>query len=127
MAYKNIFTAKMDYHSMSLTELKHAAKNHTPKIKQYYIKSRLELIRILSMTEFTEDMINSKKTIAELRKEAQDRKLPNIWKLRRAELLELLYPSSKEDNENNNGGKKHNSPEKSDRHEVGVDVLKDST
>jgi len=116
----------MDYHSMSLTELKHAAKNHTPKIKQYYIKSRVELIKILSMTEFTEDMINSKKTIADLRKEAQDRKLPNIWKLRRSELLELLYPSSKEDNENNNSGKKHNAPEQGNRHEVGVDVLKDS-
>jgi len=79
---------------MSLPELKQAAKNHSPKIKQYYIKSRIELIKILTMTEFTEEMLNSKKTIAELRKEAQARKLPNIWKLRRAELVELLYPST---------------------------------
>ena len=83
----------MDYHSMSLSELKQSAKEHRPKIKQYYIKSRLELIKILTMTEFTPEMIISKKTIADLRKEAQQRKLPNIWKLRRAELVELLYPS----------------------------------
>lgn len=78
---------------MSLTELKQSAKAHRPKIKQYYIKTRVELIKILTMTEFTLEMIMSKKTITELRKEAQERKLPNIWKLRRAELVELLYPS----------------------------------
>lgn len=117
----------MDYHSMSLNELKQAAKNHSPKIKQYYIKSRLELIRILTMTEFTVEMINSKKTIAELRKEAQERKLPNIWKLRRAELMELLYPSTKEDYQDNNGGKKHHDPQEGNRDEVGVNVLKDAT
>ena len=112
---------------MSLAELKQAAKNHTPKIKQYYIKSRIDLIKILTMTVFTEEMINSKKTIAQLRKEAQDRKLPNIWKLRRAELIELLYPSSKQDNQDNNSGKKHDSPENTNSDEVGINVLKDST
>ena len=117
----------MEYHSMSLMDLKQAAKNHMPKIKQYYIKSRLELIRILTMTEFTQEMVVAKKTIAELRKEAQERKFPNIWKLRRAELVELLYPSSKQDNQNDNGGKEHNHPEKSDGDEVGVDVLKHTT
>ena len=126
MAYKNHILRNMDYHSMSLTELKQAAKNHTPKIKQYYIKSRVELIRILSMTEFTDEMINSKKTIAELRKEAQDRKLPNIWKLRRAELIELLYPSSKQNNQDNNSGKEHDNPEQGNSNEIGVNVLKDA-
>jgi len=116
----------MDYHSMSLPELKQAAKNHSPKIKQYYIKSRLELIKILTMTHFTEEMINSKKTIAVLRKEAQERKLPNIWKLRRAELVELLYPSTKQNDEDDNGGKKHDDPENGDGDEVGVDILKDA-
>jgi len=112
---------------MSLTELKQAAKNHSPKIKQYYIKSRLELIKILTMTEFTPEMIISKKTIADLRKEAQERKLPNIWKLRRAELVELLYPSSKQNDQNNNGGNKHHDPQQGNRDEVGVNILKDAT
>lgn len=117
----------MDYHSMSLNELKQSAKNHSPKIKHYYIKSRHELIKILTMTEFTPEMINSKKTIAELRKEAQERKLPNIWKLRRVELMELLYPSAKENNQDNDGGKKHDDPQQGNSDEVGVNILKDAT
>jgi hypothetical protein len=116
----------MDYHEMSLTELKQAAKNHTPKIKQYYIKSRLELINLLSMKEFPAEMIIEKKTIAELRKEAQNRKLPNIWKLRRSELVELLYPSSQEKNKNDNDGKEHNNPKKGESKDVGVKVVEDS-
>lgn len=116
-----------DYHSMSLVELKQAAKEHRPKIKQYYIKTRAELIQILTMTEFTPDMIISKKTIAELRKEAQEKGLPNIWKLRRSELVELLYPSTKENNQNDNHGNKHNQPEKGKSNNVGVNVLKNST
>ena len=111
---------------MSLVELKQAAKNHDPKIKQYYVKSRLELIKLLSMKEFPVEMLISKKTIADLRKEAQNRKLPNIWKLRRSELVELLYPSSQQNNQNNNSGEKHNNPEKGERDEVGVDVLKNT-
>lgn len=115
-----------DYHAMSLVDLKQAAKNHTPKIKQYYIKSRAELIQILTMGEFTQDMIVAKKTLAELRKEAQERKLPGIWKLRRAELVELLYPSdscSKQDNKNDNCGKEHDDPQKCESDQVGVNVL----
>lgn len=118
-----------DYHSMSLIELKHAAKNHVPKIKQYYVKSRAELIQILTLNQFTQDMIVAKKTLAELRKEAQERKLPGIWKLRRSELVELLYPSdlsTKKDNKNDNSGKEHNNPQQSESNNVGVEVLKDS-
>ena len=112
-----------NYHEMSLVELKQAAKSHTPKIKQYYIKSRTELIQILTMNEFTEDMIVAKKSVAELRKEAQERKIPGLWKLRRAELVEILYPSTKQDNEDDDSGKKHDNPEKSERQEVRVEVL----
>jgi hypothetical protein len=111
---------------MSLVDLKQAAKTHVPKIKQYYVKSRLELIKLLSMKEFPIEMLISKKTIAELRKEAQDRKLPNIWKLRRAELVELLYPSPEQNNKNNNCGEKHDNPEKSEYNEIGIDMLKNS-
>jgi hypothetical protein len=116
----------MDYHSMSLAELKLQAKNHTPKIKQYYIKSRLDLIKLLSMKEFPVEMVIAKKTIADLRKEAQERKLPNIWKLRRCELVELLYPSSKQDNEDNHGGKEHNNPEKGERDQIRIHVLENA-
>jgi hypothetical protein len=116
----------MDYHSMSLAQLKLEAKNHTPKIKQYYIKSRLDLIKLLSLKEFPLEMVIAKKTIADLRKEAQERKLPNIWRLRRSELVELLYPSSKQDNEDDNNGKEHNNPEKGERDEIRVHVLKNA-
>ena len=103
----------MNYHSMSLIELKQVAKGHTPKIKQYYIKSRLELIKLLTMKEFTEEMILEKKKITELRKEAQGRGLSNIWKLKRSELVELLYPSSQQNNQYNDDGKKHDNPQES--------------
>ena len=104
----------MDYHSMSLAELKQCAKNHSPKIKQYYIKSRVDLIRILSMNELPMEMIIEKKTIDELRNEARSRSLPNIWKLRRSELVDLLYPSSKQNNKNNDDGHKHDDPQESE-------------
>ena len=99
---------------MSLAELKQHAKNHTPKIKQYYIKSRVDLIRLLSLNELPMSMIIEKKTIDELRNEARSRSLPNIWKLRRSELVELLYPSSKQDNKNNDDGEKHDDPQESE-------------
>ena len=104
-----------NYHDMSLVELKQAAKDHTPKIKQYYIKSRAELIQILSMTEFTQDMIVAKTSLTELRKEAQKRQIPGLWKLRRSELVSLLYPSTKQNNQDNSSGKKHDHPEKGER------------
>jgi hypothetical protein len=103
----------MDYHSMNLLELKQAAKNHLPKIKQYYIKTRVELIKILLLSDFPEQMIVEKKTIAELRKEAQAKKLPNIWKLRRSELVELLYPSTNQYDQDNKDGQKHDNPKQS--------------
>ena len=113
----------MDYDSMSLIELKQQAKVHTPKIKQYYIMTRVQLIQILKTTVFPQEMIVSKKTIAELRKEAQERKLPNIWKLRRAELVELLYPSSKQDNQYDKNGKEHDCPQKGDSDKIRIHIV----
>lgn len=110
---------------MSLAQLKQEAKEHVPKIKQYYIKSRHELIRLLTMKEFPQEMVVEKKTIAELRKEAQLRKLPNLWKLRRAELVELLYPRPQEDDEDNDNGEKHNNPKEGEGEKVGVKITKD--
>jgi hypothetical protein len=105
----------MDYHSMSLVELKEIAKNHKPKIKQYYIKPRIELIRILTMKEFTHEMVLAKRTLAELRQEAIDKGYKNIWKLRRAELVELLYPSPNKNNKNDDHAEEHDNPKHRER------------
>jgi hypothetical protein len=82
----------MDYHSMSLAELKQVARDRTPKIKKYYIIPRAKLIELLTMENLPQSFIIEKKTIHELRKEAQTKNLPNIWNLKRSELMELLYP-----------------------------------
>ncbi len=102
----------MEYHTMSLVDLKQAARDHTPPIKQYYIKSRLELIKLLSMKELPESYVLEKKTIAELRKESIQKGHKNIWKLKKAELMELLYPRSHQNNQDDNYAKKHDDPEK---------------
>jgi hypothetical protein len=107
-------------HSLSLVELKYLAKIHNPPIKYYYIKSRLELIQILTMTEFPEEMKIEKKTIHQLRTEARDKGYLNVWKMRRPQLVELLYPSTNKDNKNDNHTKEHDNPKKSDGEEVGV-------
>jgi len=111
----------MDYHTMSLVELKKAAKEHRPRIKQYYIKSRLQLIQLLSMAELPDSYRIEKLTIEELRKEAKSKNLNvNIWNMRRSELVQLLYPSSQEDNKDNDGGKKHDDPQKCESKDVGI-------
>lgn len=106
---------------MSLIELKKVAKEHRPRIKQYYIKSRLQLIQLLSMTELPDSYRIEKLTIQELRKEAKPKKFNvNIWNLKRSELIELLYPSSQENNKNDDSGKKHDNPQKSESQDVGI-------
>jgi hypothetical protein len=89
-----------DIHQLSLVELKKLAKVHNPPIKYYYVKSRLDLIKILTMKEFTEEMKIEKKTIHQLRKEAREKGHLNVWKMKRADLLALLYPSADKDNKN---------------------------
>ena len=116
----------MDYHSMNLLELKQAAKNHVPKIKQYYIKTRVELIKILLLSDFPEQMIIEKKTIAELRREAQAKKLPNIWKLRRSELVDVLYPSANQYNQDDKDGQKHDNPKEGKSNHIRIDVVKNT-
>lgn len=100
----------MEYHNMSLVDLKRVARDHKPPIKQYYIKSRIELIRILTMKELPESFVLEKKTIAELRKEAIAKGYKNIWKLKRAELVELLYPSTQQNDHNDKHTKEHDHP-----------------
>jgi hypothetical protein len=104
----------MDYESMSLAELKQIAKNHTPKIKQYYVKSKADLIKILTMTEFSEEMKIEKMRMAELREEAKKRGHTNFWKMRREQLVQLLYTSPQENNKNDDHTEEHNHPEESE-------------
>jgi hypothetical protein len=91
----------MDYHSMSLAELKQVARDRTPKIKKYYIIPRAKLIELLTMEKLPQSFIIEKKTIHELRKEAQAKNLPNIWNLKRGELMDLLYPTKMDLNDSN--------------------------
>jgi len=100
----------MDYHTMSLAELKVAARDHVPKIKYYYIKKRVELIRLLTMKELPKSFIIEKKKITELRQEAKDKGYTNIWNLNRSQLIELLYPSSENNNQNNHNTDEHDDP-----------------
>lgn len=100
----------MEYHSMSLVELKQAAKNHEPKIKQYYILKRHELIKLLSMKELPESYILEKKKRSELIAEAKARGYTKFWNLKKAELLELLHPSLKKDDKDDDHAKKHDDP-----------------
>lgn len=118
-----------DYTQMSREELKKVAKDHRPKIKYYYIKSRQELIDLLTMPALPESFRIEKLTIAELRKEAKARGVRdqngrpmNVWTARKKDLLEALYPSPQKNDENDDGGQKHNAPEKGEGEDVGVEV-----
>jgi len=95
---------------MCLADLKKVARDHEPSIKQYYIKSRVELIRILTMKQLPESFILEKKTISQLRKEALEKGFKNIWKFRRAELMDLLYPSTQQNDHDDKHTEKHDNP-----------------
>lgn len=111
----------MDYHSMSLAELKVVARDHRPRIKQYYIKSKLELIQLLTSKELPEHMRIEKMRIQELREEARKRGyITSIWKMRRTDLVELLYPGTQENDQNNDHTQKHDAPQESECKDVGV-------
>ena len=85
------------YHSMELPELKALAKEHTPKIKHYYMMSRAQLIQVLLMDKFPDKMILEKKTLKQLQAEAKAKGIPKVWSFRRHELIEILYPNSDSD------------------------------
>lgn len=105
---------------MSLVDLKQAAKEHKPPIKHYYVKSRLELIQLLSMKELPQSYILEKTKIKELRQQARERGFKGIWRLRKKELIELLYPSAEKNDENNDRGDKHDPPKEGESKKVGV-------
>lgn len=101
---------KMDYHTFSLAELKVIARDHRPRIKQYYIKTKIELLQILTSKQFPDKLRIEKMKLNELRAEAVKQNIPGPWKLRRKQLVELLYPSTQQDNQNNDSTEKHNDP-----------------
>ena len=82
----------MNYHELSLTDLKVLARDRVPKIKNYYIMKKAKLIQVLLMTQLPLKMVIEKKTLKELREEAKAKGIPKVWKMRRHELLEVLYP-----------------------------------
>ena len=105
---------------LSLVELKQLAKIHNPPMKYYYIKSRVELIQILT-NEFTDEMKIEKKTIHELKKEAREKGHLNVWKMRRHQLVELLCPlasSPKKNEKDDDHTEEHNNPKTSESENV---------
>ena len=119
----------MDYHTLSLIELKQIAK--TRRIKMYYIKKRVELIHLLSLPELPAEMKIEKMTIHELRAEAKRRDIRGYWTLRREKLVELLFPkndghgdtdetASYQDQEDHGNAYEHDSPQKHEAKDVGV-------
>ena len=101
--------------------LKLVAKCHTPRIKKYYVKSKLELIQLLTSKELPEYMRIEKMRIQDLRKEARSRgHVSNIWRMRRADLVELLYPSAHQDHQNDDHTQKHDDPKEREGKDVGV-------
>ena len=101
-------------HSLSLVDLKQLAKINNPPIKYYYIKSRLELIQILTLKAFPQEMMIEKLTIHQLKKQAQEKGMINVWKLNRKQLIDYLYPSTNENNDNNDHTEEHNNPQTSE-------------
>jgi len=83
----------MNYDSMSIVELKQAAKAR--RIKMYYTKKRIELIHLLSMPSLPDAYTIEKLTIVELRQEAKTRGLRGFWGLSRDEIVQLLYPDGR--------------------------------
>jgi hypothetical protein len=106
----------MDYQSMSLIELKQAAKGR--RIKQYYIMKRRDLIEVLSLIELPFTMKLEKMTIIELREEAKRRGIKGFWALNRENLAELLYPRNETAADKNQEDKsntyEHNDPQEHD-------------
>jgi hypothetical protein len=123
-----IIVSKMEpnYESMYLSELKLIAK--TRRIKMYYIKSKEELIELLTMAELPLEMRIEKMTNKQLQAEAKNRGITGVTGLRRPALINLLFPktedvsktTSDENQEDQSQTDKHHQPEEHDPEEIGV-------
>ena len=80
-----------NYNKMYLADLKLIAK--TRRIKMYYVKTKEELVTLLTMKELPEAMKVEKMTIHQLRAEAKKRNIVGFWNLRRGALVDLLFPN----------------------------------
>jgi hypothetical protein len=120
----------INYNKMYLADLKLIAK--TRRIKMYYVKTKEELVTLLSMAELPQAMKVEKMTIHQLRKEARARNISGFWSLRRGDLVTLLFPenvnqAAPNKNEENHGeADKHHQPEEHDPKEVGVENVENS-
>ena len=119
-------TMEQNYSKMYLSELKLIAK--TRRIKMYYIKSKEELIELLSMNELPLEMRIEKMTNKELQAEAKKRGITGVTGLRRPALINILFPktedinktTSDENQENQSQTDEHHEPEEHDPEEIRV-------
>ena len=115
-----------NYQNMYLSELKLIAK--TRRIKMYYIKSKEELIELLTMKELPLEMRIEKMTNKQLQAEAKTRGIVGVTGLRRPALINILFPktedvgkaSSDENQEDQGKADKHHQPEEHDPEEVRI-------
>jgi hypothetical protein len=114
-----------NYESMYLSDLKLIAK--TRRIKLYYVKTKEELIKLLTLPELPIEMKIEKMTIHQLRDEAKRRGIVGFWELRRPALVELLFPKDEiaqtppyENQQNESQTNKHHQPEKHDAKDIGI-------
>ena len=115
-----------NYESMYLSELKLIAK--TRRIKMYYIKSKEELVELLTMKELPLEMRIEKMTNKQLQVEAKNRGITGVTGLRRPALINLLFPktedvsktSSDENQEDQGKADEHHQPEEHDPEEVRI-------
>ena len=87
----------MDYSELSLLELKYRAKAR--RIKNYYIRPKAELIRLLSMDELPEMFRVEKMTLKQLRDMAKDRGIKKYSHMKRVDLMPRLFPHLVEETE----------------------------
>ena len=115
-----------NYSKMYLSELKLIAK--TRRIKMYYIKSKDELIELLTMKELPLEMKIEKMTNKQLQVEAKNRGITGVTGLRRPALINILFPktddisktASHENQEDQSQTDEHHQPEEHDPEEVRV-------
>jgi hypothetical protein len=115
-----------NYETMYLSELKLIAK--TRRIKMYYIKSKEELVELLTMKELPLEMRIEKMTNKQLQAEAKNRGITGVTGLRRPALINLLFPktedigktASDENQEDQSKADEHHQPEEHDPEEIRV-------
>jgi len=115
-----------NYSKMYLSELKLIAK--TRRIKMYYVKSKDELIELLTMKELPLEMRIEKMTNKQLQVEAKSRGITGVTGLRRPALINILFPKTEDvsntatdqNQEDQSKTDEHHQPEEHDPEEIRV-------